>query len=124
MEKLKARGCRPASLPAEAVEHRPEKPLEFNCFKLLEALRSAGRGSAQDLAGMRYEHLRVLVEDDQMWSLFGDLAQDFAQAEVPHDVMQALRVGRMTALREKGDEVRGIVAGSVLRRLVCKTVAR
>ena len=38
--------------------------------------------------------------------------------------MQALRLGRMTALRKKEDEVRGIVAGSVLRRLVCKVVAR
>ena len=63
---------------------------------------------------MRHEHLRVLVEDEQVWALFLDLAQDFARAQVPHDVMQALRLGRMTALRKKEDEVRGIVAGSVL----------
>ena len=38
--------------------------------------------------------------------------------------MQALRLGRMAALRKKEDEIRGIVAGSLIRRLVCKTVAK
>ena len=73
---------------------------------------------------MRYEHLRVLIEDDNLWELFADLAQDFARANVPGDIMQALRLGRMTALRKDDDGVRGIVAGSVLRRLVCKALAK
>ena len=90
---------------------------------MLWALRSTGRGSAQDLAGMRYEHLRVLLEDDQAWASFCELAQDFARAAVPEDIMQALRLGRMTALQKENGKVRGIVAGSVLRRLVCRAVA-
>ena len=90
----------------------------------MQALRGAGRGSAQDLAGMRYEHLRVLVEEEESWSLFCEFAHDFDRAQTPADVMQALRLGRMTALRKKEDEVRGIVAGSLIRQLVCKTVAK
>ena len=37
--------------------------------------------------------------------------------------MQALRLGRMTALQKEHGKVRSIVAGSVLRRLVCGAVA-
>eukprot|EP00973_Karenia_brevis_P089074 12352557-Karenia_brevis.AAC.1 len=37
--------------------------------------------------------------------------------------MQALRMGRMKALKKAGTKVRGIVAGSVLRRVVCRALA-
>ena len=113
-----------AQIPADALSHRPIQRLELDRKQLLGALRRAGRGSAPDLAGMRYEHVRVLLEDDELWALFCDLAQDFARADVPEAVMHALRMGRMTALNKKDNKVRGIVAGSVLRRLVCKTVAK
>ena len=110
-------------LPAEALLHVPAQPIQLDEGMLARSLRQAGRGSAADLAGMRYEHLRVLLEDEDAWSLFTTLAQDFAQATVPASVLQALRLGRMTALQKEDGKVRGIVAGSILRRLVCKTVA-
>ncbi len=115
----------PTDLPPEALQHRPASPLELDKRRLIDALRGAGRGSAPDLAGMRYEHLRVLIDDEVAWARFHDLAQDFARARVPSSVMQALRLGRMTALKkEDSAKIRGIVAGSILRRLVCKAVAR
>ena len=110
-------------LPGEALHHQPSSPMKLEADNLARSLRSAGRGSAQDLAGMRYEHLRVLMEDDGAWGLFTLMAQDFARAAVPESVMQALRMGRMTALKREDGKVRGIVAGSVIRRLVCKSVA-
>ena len=125
LEKLRKRPCsdRPQAIPAEALQYQPTQKLQLDRFELLRALRSAGRGSAQDLAGMRYEHLRVLLDDDEAWEAFSGLAQDFARADVPAEVMSALRMGRLTALRKKEDEVRGIVAGSILRRLVCKALS-
>ncbi len=111
------------NLPQEALHHQPSTPVKLEGGKLAWSLRSAGRGSAPDLAGMRYEHLRVLLEDDDAWGFFTLLAQDFARAAVPDSVMQALRLGRMTALQREDGKIRGIVAGSVLRRLVCKAVA-
>ena len=90
----------------------------------MEALRSAGKGSAQDLAGTRYEHLRVLLDDDELWELLVQLLQSFARAEVPADVAAALRLGRLTALKKDIGKVRGIVAGSVFRRLACKALAK
>eukprot|EP00959_Pyramimonas_sp_CCMP1952_P333394 6981102-Pyramimonas_sp.AAC.1 len=67
--------------------------------QLLTALRSAGRGSAPDLAGMRYEHLRVLLEEEDMWDLFAVVAQSYAGAELPDDIAAALHLGRLTAVK-------------------------
>ena len=64
------------------------------------------------------------MDDADAWSLFANLVQDFARADVPPDVFQALRLGRMTALKKDNGRARGIVAGSVLRRLACKAVAQ
>ena len=72
---------------------------------------------------MRCEHLRVLLDDENAWTPFTELAQDVARAHVPEEVMQGLRLGRMTALRKDSGKARGIVAGSVLRRVVCRAVA-
>ena len=38
--------------------------------------------------------------------------------------MQALRLGRMVALRKSSGKVRGIVTGDVFRRLVARTIAQ
>ena len=73
---------------------------------------------------MRYEHLRVLLEDDDSWASFVDLCRAFARADVPSSVMKALRLGRMTASQKDNGKVRGIVAGSVLRRVACRAVAK
>ena len=51
------------------------------------------------------------------------IAKKFARAQVPAEIASALALGRMTASLEVNGRVRGIVAGSVLRRLVGKTLA-
>ena len=66
---------------------------------------------------MRYEHLRLLIEDEELWGVFAQMAQAMARAEVPADVMQAMRYGRMSATKKEDGRIRGIVAASVMRRL-------
>ena len=73
---------------------------------------------------MRYEHLRVLLEDEDLWGLFAQLAQSFARAEIPAEIMQPLRLGRMSAFTKPNRRIREIVAGSILRRLICRAVAQ
>ena len=48
----------------------------------------------------------------------------FAVGEVPHEIMKAIRLGRMTTLRKPDGGVRGIVVGDFLRRLVARTLAQ
>ena len=71
--------------------------LKLDASKLLASLKSAGRGSAPDLGGTRYEHLRVLIEDDDVWPLVVAFCQAIASADVPQPVAAALALGRMTA---------------------------
>ena len=85
-------------IPDVIQNFQPVEKAKLDPDILLAALRSAGRGSAQDLGGMRYEHLRVLIEDDDLWGAFALMAQAYARVEVPADVVQATRLGRITAL--------------------------
>ena len=89
----------------------------------MTSLRAAGRGSARDLAGMRYEHLRVLLEDENQWGMLAHAATLLARGEVPQEITEALALGRLTAFRKSNGKVRGIVTSSIFRRLVAKTLA-
>eukprot|EP00959_Pyramimonas_sp_CCMP1952_P403287 8450210-Pyramimonas_sp.AAC.1 len=73
---------------------------------------------------MRYEHLRVLLEEEDTWDLSTIMAQSYTPAELPDDIAAALRLGRLTTLKKDNGRVRGIVAGSIIRRVVCKAVAK
>ena len=111
-------------IPDNLLGFVPDVKVKLDKHIVLEALRSAGRGSAQDLAGTRYEHLRVVLDDEEVWDLLVQFLEAFARAEVPADVAAALRLGRLTALKKDNGRVRGIVAGSVHRRLACKALAK
>ena len=59
------------------------------------------------------------------WTRSGDaesfwMCEEFARAQVPDEVVQALRVGRMTALQKSSGGVRGIAVGDFGRRLVAR----
>ena len=53
-----------------------------------------------------------------------EFARVLAVGEVPHEVMKAILLGRMTALSKPDGGVRGIVVGDFLRRLVARTLAQ
>ena len=52
------------------------------------------------------------------------MGQELANASVPDEIIQALRVGRLTPLLKPSGGVRGIVTGDIIRRLVARTVSR
>ena len=55
---------------------------------------------------------------------FWRLAQDLARATVPDEIVEVVRLGRMTALCKPNGGVRGIVAGDMVRRLVARTISQ
>ena len=71
---------------------------------------------------MTADHVRPLLESARDTHLLFSVAQLLAKGRVPIQVGHILR-GRMTALREDGGGVRGIVAGEVIRRFTAKTIA-
>ena len=73
---------------------------------------------------MTVEHLRLLLDSVKDQQLLCKLAQQVAVAGITPTVVEAIRMGRMTALRKTNGGVRGIVVGDVLRRLVARTMAQ
>ena len=73
---------------------------------------------------MTSEHLRPLLDNPHdMERFFWRMCQELARAETP-DVVDAIRLGRITALSKPSGGVRGIVSGDIIRRLVARTVAQ
>ena len=69
------------------------------------------------------DHLRPIlesVEDTRFWRM----AQDLARAVVPDEIVDVVRLGRLTALQKPSGGVRGTVVGDVIRRLVARTMSQ
>ena len=52
------------------------------------------------------------------------VASLFAVGQVLHNIMEAIRLGRLTALQKADGGVRGIVVGDIFRRSVVRTMAK
>ena len=73
---------------------------------------------------MTAEHVRPVLDSERDAESFWRMCEEFAGAGTPDEVVQALRMGRMTALQKSSGGVRGIVVGDFLRRLVARTLAQ
>ena len=105
------------------MSHTPRVPFALDSDKVLKNMRSAKRGAAAGPSGMTVEHLRPLLDSvTDQWLC--KLAEQVAQGRITTTVIEAIRMGRMTALRKANGGVRGIVVGDVVRRLVARTVAQ
>ena len=91
---------------------------------LIKNLRTARRAAARGPSGMTAEHLRPLLESDRDVAVFHQFAHIMARGEVPDKIEEAIRLGRITALRKPDGGVRGIVVADFLRRLVVRTIAK
>ena len=73
---------------------------------------------------MTAEHVRPVLDSERDGESFWRMCEEFARAGTPDEVVQALRMGRMTALQKPSGGVRGIVVGDFVRRLVARTLAQ
>ena len=87
-------------------------------------VRSARKGAAPGPSGMVVEHFRPLLDNPRDVHKFFLMAEQLAQGRAPEVAVQAIRLGRLTALRKPGGGVRGIVVGDVIRRLKSRTMAQ
>ena len=87
-------------------------------------LQSARRGSAAGPSGTTNEHLRIMLDDEEDSRLLHNAAKLLARAQVPDDVLAAVRVGKVVALQEPNGRVRALVVGNVLRHLVGRVLAQ
>ena len=64
------------------------------------------------------------IDDPSDCALLHRAAERLANADVPEQVLQALRLGRVVALRKPNGRVRALVVGDVFRRLVARALAQ
>ena len=105
-------------LPEAIRNHQAEIAFSSEKEIFMKNLKCARRGAAAGPSGMTSEHLKSILENARDCELLFQVAQFFARARIPHEILEALRVGRLTALQKPNGGVCGIVAGDVFRRLV------
>ena len=111
-------------IPANVMNMMPATPFAIDLDCIARNLHSARRGAAAGAAGMTADHLRIILESEHDTALFCRAAQIWPGHKFPSDVLEFLRVGRLTALQKPGCCVHGIVCGDVVRRLVAGTIAQ
>ena len=108
----------------ELMITNPAIPVDLDVDLLLKNLRTSRRGAAAGPSGTTTEHLKILLDSTECCALFGEVAILFARGQIPPEILEGVRVGRMTALQKPDGGVRGIVVGDVMRRLVARTLAQ
>ena len=78
------------------LDFQPPAPLQLDPQRFADALRSAPRGSSGALSGMRFVYLKLALDDEQTLADLTFVSQRVAQANMPSEVQQAFRMGRMT----------------------------
>ena len=111
-------------LDADICATVPSVPLDLDVNLSQHNLRTVRRGAAVGPSGMSGEHLKTVLESPSCLGLLSEVVAQFARAEIPEEVVKAIRLGRMTALQKPDGGVWGVVAGNVFRRLVARTLAQ
>ena len=93
-------------------------------MEFLVCLRRALGGAAAGPSGMTSDHIFPVLESEVASELLTQVASLLSVGQVPHTILEAIRLGRLTALQKPDGGVRGIVVGDIIRRLVARTIAK
>ena len=101
------------------INHVPQVEIDLEQDRFLANLHTAGGPS-----GMTADHIKVVLESERDCTSLWRMCQEFARGHIPAEILQAVRIGRMTALQKPQGGVRGIVVGDFMRRVVARTLAQ
>ena len=96
----------------------PGEQFQLDPDEFLIGLRKARRGVAAGPSGMTSDHLYPILESEADSDLLVQVGALLSVGNVPESILNAIRLGRITALCKPDGGVRGIVVGDILRRLV------
>ena len=111
-------------IPEDLIDPQPRVLLNLCEDTFATNLRCARCGAVGGPSSMMGEHLRILLDCERASHALYEAAVGLARADVPREILDTLRLGRLTALKKPNGGVRGIVAGDILRRLVARTMAQ
>ena len=87
----------------------PVEPVTLDPLEFLTCLRKARPGAAAGPSGMASDHLFPMLENEGDSQRLAEVASALAMARVPEEIIEAIRLGRLTALSKPDGGVRGIV---------------
>ncbi len=90
--------------------------------QLFKAIQSSPNGSGTGPSGWRYEHFRVLLENEELADCLYFACSCIAQGNLPDPVTSLLSSSRLIALPKPNGDVRPIAIGETLRRLTAKAM--
>ncbi len=111
-------------LTPEVLNYIPDQKVHLDRDRFVRNLRSTRRGLSAGLGGTRNEHLKIALGDEFTSQQLCNIAERYAQADIPQSVNAALRMCKMTAVKKSGSKVRGLNAGDSFRRVVARTLAQ
>ena len=88
----------PHELSVEVARVEPEEPFQLDVEEFLLWLCKARRGAVAGPSGMTSDHLFPVLENEGDSDLFAQVGSLLALGNVPPTIVQAIRLGRMTAL--------------------------
>ena len=92
------------ALSASTTNHVPQAG-----FRTGQILGQARRVAAGGPSGMTADHIKVVLESERDCTSLWCMCQEFARGHIPAEILQAVRIGRMTALQKSQGGVCGIV---------------
>ena len=90
----------------EVAEARPVEAFALDSIKFLTCLRRARRGAAASPSGMTSYHLFPVLENEGGSELLCRVASLLSAEQVLEAILEAIRLGRMTALSKLDREER------------------
>ena len=91
--------------PQHLTEFHPPAPPNLPPTQLLTNLRKARKGAAPGPSGFTAEILRLVLDDEVTSQHFVAVATRLAKADIPHQVSQAIGLGRVVALQKPNGKV-------------------
>ena len=87
-------------------------------------LKKPPRLTAPGLLGTRLEHLALCTDDPDTLDLLVQMVTRVSFAELPDEVLHALRTGELVSLAKDDTDVRPLLIGSTLKRLGLRALVR
>ena len=103
-------------IPEEVLHHQPAAQLAFDNDWFLLSVRSSKKRTATGPSGMTCDNLLPLLCNNGDSELLCELAQEVVEAEIPAEIVSAICLGRMTALKKPSGGVRGMEVGGPYSR--------
>ena len=84
----------------EVKKYKPAQKLTLNKKLFLKTLQKKERGSAASLTGLRFEHVRMCLDNEESTDLLYAMAQKVVRAEMPQKAATMPCIGRLIALQK------------------------